>query len=53
MLRARVRVIGLDIEPVRQMGLDWGILDDFIVLPFTAETLLESIEANLGALTVR
>lgn len=45
-LRARVRVIGLDIESVRQMELDWDILDDFIGLPFTVTTLLESIEAN-------
>lgn len=49
-LRARVRVIGLDVESVRQMELGWDILDDFVSMPFTAMTLLDSIEANASKL---
>ena len=49
-LRKRVRVIGIDVDSVRQMELDWGILDDFITMPFTVETLLDGIETNFGKL---
>lgn len=50
-LRARVRVIGLDVESVRQMELGWDILDYFVSMPFTAMTLLDSIEANASKLS--
>lgn len=52
-LRKWVRVIGIDVDSVRQMELDLGILDDIIAMPFTVTTLLDSIEANFSSLLAK
>lgn len=52
-LGKRVRVIDFDIASVREMELSWGILDDFVDMGFTSETLLESIEANFARLSAQ
>lgn len=49
-LRKRVRVIGFDIDSVREMEMSWGILDDFVAMGLKDLTLFDTIEANFAKL---
>ena len=52
-LRQRIRVIGFDIESVREMEMSWGILDDFAAMDSLSMALLDSIEANVAQLAAQ
>lgn len=49
-LGKRVRVIGFDIDSVRELELSWGILDDFVAMGVRDLTLPDTIEAHMDAL---